>query len=315
MKKSTLSMIISISLLFVIGVKSKRFAPSGISPWEPVASPLTQVEESDLHRLLSLALLSMKTWDGRTDTGCPEVNEKQFNLTETIKEKEGQEIEIRLDVRENSLVVYLDQLRMYLVFPRLHDLGLAPPVDRQFCEKSYEDSVATQRQYPYFERSKKTVRGDPGLTAIVDRVNGKYPSADYDKSTREEIRKYQVPILSAKAVEPFETWSKEKKRLYEEILQTVNKEACLGLNRRPNSPVTVIIPDFEVGDPDIHLWFKGDSIQHSSIEWITFSRNVSDGEHTAEPVKNLGLLDEIKPLIPLIKERQVKQVTLACGPK
>jgi hypothetical protein len=321
MKKLAVTLLVLLSLGAVAGFSVKLFSHEKVRAFrnttrqETMASQLSQSEESDLNKLLSLALMSMKTWDARTGTGCPEVDGKPFVLTQEIKEKEGREIEIKLDVRENSVVVFLDQLRMYLVFPRLHDQGLAPPIERQFCEKSYEESVATQKKYPYFERSKKTVRGDPGMTAIVDEINGRYPYPDDDRITRQETRRYQVPILSALPVEPFETWSKEKKLLYERILQIVNTEGCLGLNRAPNSPVTVIIPDFQVGDPEIHLWFKGDSIQHSSVEWIRFSREVNSEEYAAEPVKNLGLLDEIKFLVPLIKARQVKQVALACEPK
>jgi hypothetical protein len=321
MKKLALTLIVLLSLGVVAGFSLKLFSHEKVRTFritrrqETMASPLSQSEESDLHKLLSQALLSMKTWDGRTDTGCPEVNEKQFNLTETIKEKEGQEIEIRLDVRENTLVVYLDQLRMYLVFPRLHDKGLAPPIDRQFCEKSYADSVATQKQYPYFERSKKTVRGDPGMTAIIDQINEKYPSPDDDKITREEVRTYRVPTLTAKAVEPYDDWNNEKKDLYKRILEIMQREACLSLSYSPNYPVTVTVPDFNLGDPDIHLLLTGHSRNSSSIEWIIFSRDVSNGKYTAEPAKNLGLADEIKPLIPLIKAKQAKQITVECRTK
>src|SRR5207248_1359906 len=151
--------------------------------------------------------------------GCSDLEGRDFNLSETIKEVEGQQIQVRLDLRENSLVVYLDALRMYLVFPRLHDRGLAPPIDRHFCEKSYDAAVAAQKQYPYFERSKKDVRGDPGMTAIIDEINEKYPSADYDKTTRQEARKYQVPILTTKDVSPYAAWSDDHKNLYERIMK------------------------------------------------------------------------------------------------
>lgn len=314
MKKLALTLIVILSLVVVAGFSLKlllhgEVTASRTSRQETMASPLSQTEESDLNKLLSLALLSMKTWDGRTDTGCPEVNEKQFNLTETIREKEGKEIEIRLDVRENSLVVYLDQLRMYLVFPRLHDKGLAPPIDRQFCEKSYEDSIATQKQYPYFERSKKTVRGDPGMTAIVDRINERYPASDYNKITREESRRYRVPTLTAKAVEPYDAWNDEKRNLYERVLEVAREEALL--HCQPDKPVRMTIPDFEIGDPDIHVLLDAPATRRT-VEWITFSRDVISGKYTAEPAKNLGLADEIKPLIPLIKAKQAKQVTVEC---
>jgi hypothetical protein len=314
MKKLALGLVIVIPLVLLIGFKSSLFSQKAKAPTSParhetLASPLSQAEDSDLQKLLSLALLSFKTWeDGYT--GCSDANGKDFNLADSIKEEEGKERETRLDVRENSLVVYLDPLRMYLVFPRLHDRGLAPPIDRQFCEKSYEDAVATQKQYPYFERSKKDVRGDPGMTAVVDEINEKYPSPDYDKITREEVRRYQVPLLNANTIEPYAAWTREKRNLYDRVLEVAREEAIF--HCKPDKPVRVTIPDFEIGNPNIYVLLEAPATR-TTVEWIKFSRDVASGEYIAAPAKNLGLADEVKPLVRLIKREQVKQVSVTCS--
>lgn len=313
MKKLILTFVVVVTLL-VVGLKANLFrqmrqAPSSIPRREILASAMSKAEERDLEKLFALALLSIKTWDGTP--GCLEPDGKQFKLADTIKENEGQEIEMNLDVRENSLVVYVDALRMYLVFPRLHDRGLAPPIDRQFCEKSFQDAVAAQKQYPYFEQSKKDVRGDPALTAIVALINEKYPSADYDKITREESRSYRVPVLTASPVQPYDSWRDEKKRLYGLILEVARTEAIL--HCRPGKPVRMTIPNFEVGDPSTYVLLEAQGIR-TTVEWINFSRDVADGQYNAEPAKNLGLKDEIDPLIRLINRQQIAQVNVDCQP-
>jgi hypothetical protein len=147
------------------------------------------------------------------------------------------------------------------------------------------------------------------MTEIVDQINEKYPSPDYDKVTREEVRTYRVPMLTAEAVEPYEAWNDEKRSLYERVLEVARAEAVL--HCQPDKPVLMTVPDFQIGDPDIYVLLDAPATRRT-VEWITFSRDLSSGEFTAEPAKNLGLADEIKPLVPLIKARQVKQLSVPC---
>lgn len=316
MKKIALVLIIATSSLIALGLRSRIFprkieTRSDRAPQERLASLLTEREERDLQKLVPLALMSIKEWF--QPINCLE-REKvaEVNFAEIVKHHEGQGVEMKLDIRENSVIVYLDAMRTYLLFPRLHALGLAPARYDIFCEKSYADKVAAQKQYPYWANSKKSVRDDPRMTALVDQLNEKYPAADYDKVVREEVRRYQVPVLTPRRVEPLSTWSDEKRHLYERILEVARKDAIFQC--KPGKRVTMFVPDFEIGDPKIDLLLEAPGTR-TTIEWLNFSRDVSSGEYTAELAKNFGLPDEIEIFSRLIKRKQVSQVSVECPAK
>jgi hypothetical protein len=315
LKDVTAGVLFIVFLLTACGVKSGTTAQlradhaQPTAPANEVAAQLTEAEEKDLQKLLRATLLFNKTWL-RTIDGCRQGSEvNRIDIAETIGKKEGQNIGLRLIVRQNSVIVILDSLHLYLVFPRLHSKGLGPAEERTFCENSYEESVQAQKQYQYFDRSKKDVLGDPGLTAIVDLINARYPSADYDRENRQETRNYLIPTLLTKPVQPYAAWSDEKKGLYQAAIETARNEALL--HCKPGKTVKVITPDFDIGDPEIYILLE-DPAKKVSVEWIKFNREVLSAEYKAEHAKNLMLPDEISTLVSLIRAKAVRELTVGC---
>ena len=282
-------------------------------------SPLTQAEERDLQKFTPQSLAWAATWV--EPNNCWLKEDIPLNLSEVYKRHEGQKVEMRLSITRDHLKVYLVPLHTSLSFTRLYERGLSPPRLDYFCEATYEAHIANaQRLEQQIHRTGEAIRRqqeaiDPKLGERIEEENKKYPSMSEDKTERQEIKTYLVPPLVGQSIQAEATWNDEKRQLYGQVQSVAQREACYSLSNTIGNQVAGTIPDFDVGDPEIYILFEGQPSQFGngiSIEWIRFKRNPSSGDYTAEHVKNFGLPDETKQLVPLIRKKRVGKVEVKC---
>jgi len=282
MKRITQSLVAVgvVLLIFVVALIASR-APQTHSSGKHQARSLptlTQAEERGLDELIPQALTWAVTWVPEP-TSCPlgVPEQETLDLTELYKRYEGQEVEMRLDITENNLKVYLVPLQTSLSFARLHNLGLSPPRLDFFCEDVPEEV-----------------------------------------KKHHQVRSYLVAPVVKQPAQSEATWNIEKKRLYEQVLEVIQREACFSVSHAPGKSIKVTVPDFNVGDPEIYVLFEGPPSQFDNgitIEWINFRRNPSSGDHTAEHMKNFGLPDETRRFAEVIRRKRVRETEVECSKK
>jgi hypothetical protein len=271
------------SITLWMSSKSKKIVPENIKP-NSAELTLTQQERTDFASFTQKALAWNKTWTAPTN--CLKDDKiVQLDFADLIRKHEGQQLETKLIITDDELVVAFDPLHLYLVFPRLHSLGLGLPKTGYFCEQTYEE---------YSGKSRKR----------IDKIN--------DNSLK-ETKWFQFAPIKEAPTEQYNVWDDRKKRLFEHVLAVATDAAGWHCNK--GDYVSIVIPDFQVGDPSIHVLLKAPGSNTTTIEWINFYRDSSTGEFIAQHVKNFGLRDEIEPLIPLIKQKQVRAVNIQCSVK
>lgn len=132
-----------------------------------------------------------------------------------------------------------------------------------------------------------------------------------DKVVGEETRRYRMMQGTDGRANKMVDWSDEKTALYDRVLDVIRDQEKLSCTT--GETVEVTIPNFNLGDPAIYILINGPFYGGGDyIEWIDFDREPSTGEYSARHMKSLGLPDEVRPLVPLIKSRQIKHLKLGC---
>ncbi|MFH4268167.1 hypothetical protein WAJ72_21510, partial [Acinetobacter baumannii] len=70
----------------------------------------------------------------------------RINIADEIKRYEGKQIEGKLFVSDDHVIIFFDAIHLCIRFQRLHQLGLSPPEFEAFCERSYEEYVSKQQR-------------------------------------------------------------------------------------------------------------------------------------------------------------------------
>ena len=119
---------------------------------------------------------------------------------------------------------------------------------------------------------------------------------------------FLIPSISSKE-ERDKSPEGVKKNLLENILKEIQKNACYSLSYSPNSAIEVIVPDFEVGDPEIYILSKGkpkEILDGKSVDWLRLKND------QVKLIKNFGLPDEIKELSQIIEKRVLFKTNVVC---
>src|SRR6266536_274963 len=315
----TISVVFLVALVIVFKLATSPKATNSavmVGRLETHRARLTEAEERDLEKLIPQTLSWIATWI--QPTNCL-VNEEihKLDFVETYKKYERKEIEAGLEVHERSLVVSLDSLHTSLSFARLYDAGLSPAEFNLFCENSYKEYEAEvsrlqEMNRPRYEEMLKEQRvRDSKSAEVMDRIRKTHPHPTEDGVMGEEMRRYRMTQLTERGGSEIVDWSDEKKALYQRVLDVIRDQTKCAFERV--EAVEATIPDFNLGDPAMYVLMRGPFYGGGNyIEWIDFDRNPSTGEYTARHMKSFGLPDEVQPLVPLIKRRQIKQLHLRC---
>lgn len=328
MRKVLLALLLLTSVVVIIGVKSRMAARLSTSipndkQQETTVSPLTKAEESDLITLTGRTLVRDVTWNPQP-TNCPRGNEiEAVDLVKQYRKYEGLEIHATRIIRERWLTVYLSQFHTWLSFRRFHHLGLGPPLVGYFCENSYEEYIAAEEQRlgqagQISEEIIRRAEADSQMGEILRKLKEEDFQRTESSPPRHEVWRYRVPSLVERIVELDLSWSEEKKHLYERIIAVVRKEVenfhCV-----PGKNVQAIVPDFDVGDPDIFVLVEAPQPYGKSVEWIRFDRDPPDGKYNAYHAKSHELwpseADAPKDLLrlrDLIRRKKVKLEKMVC---
>lgn len=282
------------------------------------SAPLTTAEEHDLQKLLPQTLAWVATW--WQPTNCL-LNGQivDYNFAALYKQYESQEIEISLDVGENTLVAYSDPLRIYVRFKRLHEFGLAPRDLQTYCGTSYAQlklwpgDSGTGQTSPIVEQARRSQANPKAIEAMESYIK-KHPATPENTMRPQETRRVLLRALGQDSRDDEDPGSDQKTRLYEKVLAVIREQAVFGC--APRAVVTATIPDFKIGDPSIYVLMNGPGYFGAPyIEWIFFDREASTGEYIAGHSKTFGLPDEVAPLPSLIKNKQIGQIKINCPAK
>lgn len=282
------------------------------------SAPLTTAEEHDLQKLLPQTLAWVAKW--KQPTNCL-LNGQivEYNFAALFKQYESQEIEISLDVGENTLVAYSDLLRIYVRFKRLHEFGLAPRDHQTYCGGSYAElklwpvDSGTGQTSPIVEQARRS-QADPKFIEAMESAIKKHPATPENTIRRQETRRDLLRPLGQDSGDDEDPGSVQKTRLYQKILTVIREQAVFGC--APGAVITATIPDFKIGDPSIYVLMNGPGYFGAPyIEWIFFDREASTGEYFAGHMKMFALPDEVEPLRPLIKNKQIGTIKMNCPAK
>jgi hypothetical protein len=313
MKKAALLVGVSFIPVFAwfygSNVQSRKALNERPNATESTASTLTPEEERDLKIWVPQALSWFAVW---SESGrClwnGEIVEAGFLIQ--YNQYKLQEVPMGLDIGERDLVVYFDSLHTYLRFKRLHKLGLTPGDPTFNCDPSYADYKAgvelqKAKSRPDYEAAIKRAKvTNPEFAEARKRYDAAH--ADF-KVRRNEIRSYFLAPLAEQPVSPQESWTGQKKELYEKVLTVMR--SYLKSSYQPGDKIEITIPAFELGDPATYVLVKGPNRDDHEIVWISFERDES-GKYSAHQVKIFGLPDEMRSLVPLIRKYKVAHVTL-----
>lgn len=308
-RASTLLIIDLLLILMSIACSSsaRRVAERQERKLDQNVPALTLAEENDLRRLLPIALSEVKTWHLpinclRDDKIVP------LDFAALISRYEGHSVNMRLDIRAESVVAYLDELHFYAVFPRLYDVGLGPAESEVFCEDSFGDHVSAQQRYPYVKellQKKSLVRGDPVLSAIIEDIQRE--RGERVEAVREEQRKYEVPYLTTERMSPSAMWDEEKRRLYKRIVDLARASECYD----GSGVLRLTVPDFEVGVGEVRVLVRGSGWKEIVI--IKMGREAGSGDWKPVRIeKRIQLGDKADPWEKLINRLAVRREQIVC---
>jgi hypothetical protein len=327
MKKLLVGFIILLPVLAIVFVKVRVATSSKLGGPLPgqqvaVAPPLTSGEEADLKRLTDQALSWALLWNTQPSNCLQGDKVAVLDLRKTYEQHRGQQVEMSLVITETNVGVYLAPLHLKLGFLRLKDFGLSPPSTSYFCESTYEEYVAAEKRKVEQQRSvgnqiRERAEADPQISEILK-------SAEKDSEVptskpQEQTRSYKVPDLADQPVAAFDSWSEEKKHLFQRIAAIatgkVEEVFC-----EAGQTTRVLVPDFDMGEPSIYLLVEPpagvkSSIDETSILWIQFTRNIATGDYDAYLVKTFGLPDELDWYRPLIEKRKARELKVTCRKK
>lgn len=94
-------------------------------------------------------------------------------------------MEKRLTITDTTVIASFDILHIYLVFPRLRNLGLGIPTTEYFCEDTYDDYKA----------------------------KGEKQTVETNKKVLQEIRQFQVGPIKEEGIELYNSWD-DKRNTY-----------------------------------------------------------------------------------------------------
>jgi hypothetical protein len=316
-KTLLLASIVVVTISTGVSMKLSLQNPKVAVDSEPrkVSATLTTAEEHDLQKFLpqTLAWVAMR----RQPTNCL-LNGQivDYNFAALYKQYESQEIEISLDVGENTLVAYSDLLLIYIRFKRLREFGLAPRDHQTYCGTSYAalkiwpaDS-GTGQTSPIVEQARRSQANPKAIEALESNIK-EHPVTPENTIRRQETRRVLLRPLDQDSGDDEDPGSEQKNRLYQKILSVIREQAVLGC--APGAVVTATIPDFKIGDPSIYVLINGPGyFVDPYIEWLDFDREASTGEYIAGHRKDLALPEEVAPFRSLIKSKQIGQIKINC---
>lgn len=280
---------------------------------------LTAAEESQLSVSLSQALAWMITWNP-TPLNCPNGKSGIIDLATLCKRYAGNVVRIHLEIRHTSVSVYVAQMHSIITFRRLSHFGLAPPSIEWVCADDYEELLAwrheqsEKRKNPsrtIHEAVEKARREDPQLGPFFDTLdNSQSESIQANRAFRHEARDFSFPELCDHKMKP--SRSAEKENLYQRILQLVRNEVvryqCI-----PKTTFEVMVPDFELGDPEINVLAEPNRRQSETIiVLIGFDRDSSNGAYRAYFKKAISSPDIVEYTRPIVKRNQYRSLKLNC---
>lgn len=237
---------------------------------------LTEREERELGELMPQALAWAVTWTPEPTSCPPGVPEQQtLDLRELYNRYEGREVEMRLDIGENDLKVYLIPLHTSLSFTRLHDLGLSPPRLGLFC-KDVPEEIRRDHQVRSYS-----------VAPIVKQLSPAEATWGNDKQQ-----------LYARVLEVV-----QREACFSLSYSTGKSVKVTVPDFEVGDPEIYVL--FE-GPPS-------KSNNGTSIEWIDLGRDSSSGAYTAEHMKNFGRPDETKQLAELIRRKRVRETVVECS--
>lgn len=244
-------------------------------------APLTAAEERDLARFLPQMLKWAVRWLIATIT-CED--DLRINIADEIKRYEGKQIEGKLFVSDDYVIIFFDAIHLCIRFKRLHQLGLSPPEFEAFCERSYGEYISKQQRR--------------GWGWLIDA--GVWQT---------QIEQFHVGAL-AEASRGADQWSEEKKELYASLLEVVKRQARFHCSPQHRT-VRAKIPDFEVGDPWVVVLFDAPLGARPAM-LIDFDRDVTSGAFRAVFAKDFGLPDELAAVEAAIKGQRMVEVEFDC---
>lgn len=279
------------------------------------SAPLTVAEEHDLQKFLPQTL----AWIATRSQPTPCLLNGQivdYNFAALYKQSESQEIEISLDVSENTLVAYSDPLLIYIRFKRLREFGLAPSEHRTYCGASYADlklwpvDSGTGQTSPIVEQARRSQANPKAIEALESNIKND-PVTPENTIRRQETRRVLLRPLGQDSWDDEDPGNEQKNRLYQTILSVIREQAVLGC--APGAVVTATIPDFKIGDPSIYVLIDGPAYFGAPyIAWLYFDREASTGEYIAGHRKDIALPEEVAPVRSLIKSKQIGQIKINC---
>ena len=280
---------------------------------------LTAVEENQLSVSLSQTLMWMITWNP-TPLNCPNRTSGIIHLESLCKRYEGSIVRIHLEVRHTSVSVYIAQMHSIITFRRLFHLGLAPPSIEWVCADDYEELLAwrheqsQKREAPartIHEAVEKARLEDSRLGPFFDALdNSQSEPTQANRAFRREVRDFSLPVLCDHKMKP--SRSPEKENLYQHILQLVRSEV-IGYQCGPKTTFKIVVPNFELGDPEINVLAEPDSPQSETIiVLIGFDRDLSNGAYRAYLKKTIDSPDIIEYTRPIVKRNQYRSLKFNC---
>lgn len=320
-------LIVSLSILGLsikLGTKQRSIAQVEQS-YQPAPSALTFAEESDLQRFTQQAIAWVLVW-WWPKMNCLQGNEIiEIDVAKLCKELEGQQIQANLITGERMLSIFLPALHIRIDFARLHEMGLGPPKVEFFCENSYEEYAIARKRFneqvnENMKEAYERVKADPQIGKILEQIQKKADERmPKDEMKRVETITYGVPLLIEPPVEGLESWSEQKKQLYERIIAVVNKEVEEAYCESGNI-TKVTVPDFNIGDPSIYILIEMSPSRNAFkseayIEWIEFDRDLQSGEYGAHHVKTISRVDDLKRFRSLIEQRKIEELNILCPRK
>lgn len=270
---------------------------------EQSPQPLTKYEEQDLQRLLPQTLEWAARWE--EPTNCLGQDAK-LDIAEKIRQSQGEEIQLHLEIAENKLLVSADSLHLFLSFTRLYEKGLTPPGLYRFCEETYADYLSARERADSSWRD--AVKENP---ALMERLE--HTSLTTHAVSKEEVRMYALDTFRVYSpAREVAKWSDEKRELYDRIVETVRHEANLGCEDGKSAIIS--IPDFNVGDPIIYVSIKDGYYGPDELRVlkVTLDRDHVSGKFTAMASRSFGIDNEQKSFVKKISLWQVATFKIHC---
>ncbi len=203
--------------------------------------------------------------------------ETNESFEQLYKRLEGKEINVRLKIEPWRITAYIVEMNASIRFNYA--------VEEETSEKPVQEQIRHLAPEP------------PERLCSLPEITQSY-----------ELRQYLIPRHEDKK-ESKKDWSDEKKQLLENILEIAKEDSCKSSSYVPKKPIQIVVPNFEIGDPEIYVLFKSQKIRYEggkSIDWININYSAP------ELIRNFGEPNEIEGLSTQIEESVVYRTTVVC---